>query len=333
MAQIKVAVIGLGSAAQLIHLPILHKMPNVKVIAACEINKNRLKTVADKFSIENRYTNYEELLAADTADAVIITTPTSSHKEVALRAMEKGIPVFIEKPVARNFAEAKAIADYSISKGVPVMVGMNLRFRPDIQLLKSMIKTKQINDIFYIRSSWYKPQSSESVWFSKREEAGGGVIFDLGIVLLDLVLWLLDFPEISTVSCTNYHHNTKNVEDSSISHIRCANGATIVTESSWSMRPEKNSFALDIYAKDGSATLNPFRVFKKNKGIDEEITLPRNDNMTALFSKSYNNELKLFIDAVRGINAFYSSVTEAVERMKVIEAMYKSAEAGKEIKI
>lgn len=332
MEEVKVAVIGLGTVAQLIHLPILQRMPKVRISAVCETNKNRLKTVSERFSVTERFTDFNQLIESTDYDAIIISTPTSTHKEIALRAIDKGKPVFIEKPVSRSFAESKAIADFSKEKNVPVMVGMNLRFRPDLQLLKSIIKTKQLNDIFYLRSAWFRPQSSDSQWFRKREESGGGVIFDLGIVMLDMVLWLLDFPEIDSVTTRNYYHNTRNVEDSSISYIRCSSGTTIVTESSWSMRSEKNTFNLELFAKDGSASLNPLRVFKKNRGIDEELNLQKFENSSALFTKSYHNEMKSFIDAVRGVNTYYSPVSEAPERMKIIEAMYKSAESNKEIR-
>lgn len=332
MDEVRVAVIGMGTVAQLIHLPSLQKIPKVKIVSVCEPNKNRLKTVSEKFKVQNLYSDYNLLIDDANYDALIIATPTSTHKDIALKAIEAGKPVFIEKPVTRSFSETRIIAEKSRQKDVPVMVGMNLRFRPDLQLLKSVIKTRQLNDVFYIRSSWYRPQSSGSLWFRKREESGGGVIFDLGIVLLDMVLWLLDFPEIESVATTNYYHNTKSVEDSSFSYIRCKSGTTLVTESSWSMRSDKNTFNLELYAKDGSASLNPMRVFRKSKGTEEELTLQKFENSSALFAKSYYNEMKSFIDAVRGINKYYSPVSEALERMRVIEAMYKSAESGKEIR-
>ncbi len=84
----KVAIIGLGGIVQLVHLPNLLKMNNVKVTAVAEINKNRLNTMADKFNIDGRYTDYKELLSEAEADAVIIATPTHLHKETAIAALK-----------------------------------------------------------------------------------------------------------------------------------------------------------------------------------------------------------------------------------------------------
>ncbi|HUX93086.1 MAG TPA: Gfo/Idh/MocA family oxidoreductase, partial [Ignavibacteriaceae bacterium] len=82
MEKTKVAVIGLGGIAQLVHLPNLAKLDNVSVTAVAEINKSRLNTIADKFNIVERYKDHTELLAKSDAEAVIIATPTSLHKEV-----------------------------------------------------------------------------------------------------------------------------------------------------------------------------------------------------------------------------------------------------------
>ena len=109
MDQTKVAVIGLGGVAQLIHLPNLLRIGTVSVTAVAEINKNRLNTIADKFNIKERYTDYKELLAKNDCDAVIIATPTSTHKDVAIECLKAKKNVLVEKPLARSSDEAKFI--------------------------------------------------------------------------------------------------------------------------------------------------------------------------------------------------------------------------------
>src|ERR1035438_10752733 len=90
MEKIKVAVIGLGGIAQLVHLPNLIKANNVSVTAVAEINKNRLNTIADKFNITERYTDYKELLEKSDVDAVIVATPTD-RKSTRLNSSHLGI--------------------------------------------------------------------------------------------------------------------------------------------------------------------------------------------------------------------------------------------------
>ncbi len=331
--QTRVAIIGLGGIVQLVHLPNLAKMDNVKVTAVAEINKNRLNTIADKFNIEGRYSDYKELLAGSESDAVIIATPTHLHKETAIACLKANKDVLVEKPLARTFAEAKPIIDVARKSKNKIMVGMNLRYRPDAMILRSLINSGEIGDPFYVKCGWIRRQSSSEKWFTRKEESGGGVIIDLSILLLDLALWLLNYPSVSNVSTQNYYLNTKHVEDSSISLLRCKNNAVITMETSWSLPLEKDLFYLNVYGTKGNASLNPFRI---NKKIDEQfmdLTPSQTESSLGLFKKSYQNELKSFIGAVRGLNPIFSPAQEALSRMKVIDAMYLSASKKSEVSI
>jgi predicted dehydrogenase len=332
--KIKVAIIGLGGIVQLVHLPNLSKMSNVKVTAVAEINKNRLNTIADKFNIEGRYTDYRELLSEAEADAVIVATPTHLHKETAIACLKAKKDVLVEKPLARTYADAKPIIDIAKKTKNKIMVGMNLRYRPDAMILRSIINAGEIGDPFYVKCGWIRRQSSGEKWFTRKEESGGGVIIDLSILLLDLSLWLLNYPPVTSVSTQNFSMNTKHVEDSSISMIRCKNNAVIGMETSWSIPLEKDLFYFNVYGTKGSATLNPFRI---NKRISDEqfmdLTPAQTESALNLFKKSYQNELKSFIGAVRGLNPVFSPAAEALSRMKVIDAMYQSAAKKSEVSI
>ncbi|MFO7447512.1 MAG: Gfo/Idh/MocA family oxidoreductase, partial [Ignavibacteriaceae bacterium] len=126
MEKVKVAVIGLGGIAQLVHLPNLNKTNGVIVTAVAEINKSRLNAVADKFNVNERYSDFHELLKKSDADAVIIATPTNTHKELAIACLKAGKHVLVEKPLARTYQEAKPIADAAKKYKKIIMVGMNL---------------------------------------------------------------------------------------------------------------------------------------------------------------------------------------------------------------
>jgi predicted dehydrogenase len=266
-------------------------------------------------------------------DAVIIATPTSTHKDIAIDCLNAGKDVLIEKPMARTYQEAKQIVDAAKKNKRKLMVGMNLRYRPDTMLLRSFINTKEIGEPFYVKCGWIRKQSSNEKWFTKKEESGGGVIIDLGIHILDLALWLLDYPEISYVSSQNFHHYTKNVEDTSISCVKCKNSAVINMEVSWSLPVEKDHFFLEVYGTRGSFSINPFRIYKKVENDYINLTPTQVDSPTVLFKKSYLNELKSFIGAIKGLNPVFSPGEEAMQRMKIIEAMYESAEKKHEIKL
>src|SRR5690606_40061205 len=121
--------------------------------------------------------------------------------------------VLVEKPLARTYAEAKPIADTAKRHKKILMVGMNLRYRPDAMILKSILSSGEIGQPMYLKSGWIRRQSSKGKWFTRKQESGGGVIIDLGILLLDLSLWLIDFVPVTTVSTKNFSQITKTVED------------------------------------------------------------------------------------------------------------------------
>lgn len=210
---------------------------------------------------------------------------------------------------------------------------MNLRFRPDTMLLRSLINAGEIGNPYYVKAGWIRQQSSSEKWFTKKEESGGGVIIDLGIHLIDLSLWLLGYPEIESISTKNFYHNTKSVEDTSLSMIKCKNSSVICLESSWSLPVEKDHFHLSVFGTKGSFSSNPFRVYKKLEDTYMDLTPAQGDNPTMLFKKSYMNELKSFIGAVKGLHPVFSPGEESMQRMKIIEAMYKSASENTEVKL
>ena len=333
MEKIKIGVIGLGGVAQLVHLPNLSKMPNVEVSAVAETNKNRLQTISEKFSIKQKFSNYKDLLEKSEVDAIIVATPTSTHKDIAIDCLQAGKDVLVEKPLARTYLEAKQVLDAAKKAKKRLMVGMNLRYRPDTMILRSLMNSNEIGEPFYIKCGWIRKQSSSEKWFTKKEQSGGGVIIDLGIHLLDMALWLLGYPEVASVATTNFYHYTKSVEDTSISCIKCKNSAVVNLEVSWSLPVEKDHFFFDVFGTKGSFSSNPFRLYKKVENDYINLTPTQVDNPSVLFKKSYLNELKSFIGAIQGLNPVFSSGEEAVHRMKVIEAMYDSANKKHEIKL
>ncbi len=283
----RIAIIGLGGVAQLVHLPILSKINSVEIVAVSEVNKTRLKTVAEKFNVKNAFTDYTKMLEDVDIDAVIISTPTNTHRDIAVYCLNKKKHLLIEKPIAINYEETKEIDDAAKKNKCNVMVGMNFRFRPDTMLLKSLINSGELGDIFYIKCGWTRKQSSEQKWFNKKSLAGGGVVLDLGIVLLDTALWLLNYPKVKSVSAQNFYHAHHSIEDSSVGFIRLNNSSVLNYEVSWSFHDETDSFKLAAYGKEGTGHLNPLKAYKKIASNRVDFTSGSSSQTKNLFKKSY----------------------------------------------
>jgi predicted dehydrogenase len=334
MEKARISIVGLGSIAQTIHLPILSKFPDVEIVAVCDIDRAKAQFVADKFKVRRYYNNFEKMLAIEQdLDGIDICTPTILHKDMAIAALTEKNNILIEKPLARTSIEAEEITAAAKKFHQTLMVGMNNRFRPDSMILKSFIEDKALGKLFYAKAGWFKKLNTESAWLTKKTQSGGGVVLDLGIVMLDLAFWMMGFPEVQEVSATNYSHHTKDVEDSSIAFLKMKNGSTLTIEASWSFESTSDFFYCDCFGTDGSGSLNPFRIVKRMHDNLINVAPASIETPQSLYRKSYENELKHWIGSLRGLHSIISSGDEAVQRMKIIELIYKSAKRGRAIAI
>jgi len=331
MKKIRLGVVGLGWVSQIFHLPILTKCDDVEVVAVCDKDKSRVRMIADRFGIKEIYTDYEMMLKQAEIDVVDICTSTDTHLPITIAALESGKDVFVEKPIARKYTEALQMAEKAKELKRKLMVGMNNRFRPDTMILKSFIEKGEVGKIFFVKAGWLKKLSADNKWLTQKDKSGGGVFLDLGIVMLDLILWMLGFPPVQRVSAKMYMHKTKSVEDSCIIFAEMKYGISLVLETSWSYQCAQDFFYCDFFGSEGSAMINPLRIHKQLHGNLVNLTPVNMEPPLNVFRKSYENELKHFIGAARGLHTVISTGDEAVQRMKVVEAIYKSAAKGKEI--
>lgn len=332
MQKARIAVVGLGTVGQTVHLPILSKISEAEIVAVCDLEASKAEFVANKYEIPRYYTDLGEMLKKeDHIDGVDICTSTFTHLEAAVAALEAKKHVLVEKPLARTLEETEKIVNTAKKQQRKVMVGMNNRFRPDAMILKSMIQGGELGKIFYAKAGWLRKLKTTSPWLTRKEKSGGGVVLDLGIVMFDLAFWLMDFPEAKEVIAANYSHNTKGVEDSSIVFIKMKNASTLTIEASWSFDSETDFFYCDCFGTEGGGSLNPFRILKRMHGNLVNVAPVSHETPQTLYWKSYDNELRHWVGALRGLHPVVSTGEEALHRMKIVDAIYDSAKKGKSV--
>jgi predicted dehydrogenase len=331
MQTVKLGVVGLGWVAQVVHLPTLMKLPDAEVVAVCDRDKSKARLVGEKFGIKRIHYELQQMLESEDLNAVIVCTSTDAHRESALAVLKAGLDVLVEKPIARTFPEALDIAAAARESKRKLMVGMNHRFRPDTMILKSFIEGNELGKIFYTRTGWLKKSVSNSSWVTQKEKSGGGVFIDLGIVMLDMALWMMGYPEVKRVNAATFRHTTRAVEDTALACITFKGGARMNIETSWSICVEDDVYFCQVYGTDGTATLNPLRINKVLHGTVANLAPAKMETAPNLFKRSYENELKHFLGAVRNIHPVISTADEAVQRMRIVDTIYRSARLGKDI--
>lgn len=267
MKKTKIGIIGLGGISQVIHLPILSKFKDIEIVSICDMDYSKAKTLAHKHGIKSYYKSPDDMLKnEEQIEAVLVATNTDAHKDIAIKSINAGKDVLVERPLARNYDEAKDVVNVAKKRKRKLMVGMNNRFRTDVIFARNFIREKELGDIYYIKAGWLKAKSSDKKWSTEKDKSGGGVMLDNGIAILDIGLWMLGFPEIKSVSAITYYHNTKSVEDTCIATIKFKNGSLLSMESSWSML-SNDFFYCDVYGTTGSTRINPLKIHKKCREV------------------------------------------------------------------
>lgn len=330
MKKAGIGLIGAGSIAQNFHLPILMRIQNVELLAIYDRQYSKAKLIAEKYGIKNACETVEELLEIEGIDAVDICTSTDAHAENSIASLEKGKHVLIEKPAARNYEEALLIQEAANKSGKNVMIAMNQRFRYDAKVLKNYVETGELGKVFYVQAGWLQ-QKRDAEWHRQIIRSGGGVLIDLGISIIDSILWIYNFAQVKSVQASMFNHVTDDVEDVCIASIRFEDGSLATFEVSWTLFSEKSHFFTNVYGSEGSAKINPIRLYKSSGDVFKSVTNQDVMSKIAIHRKSFESELKHFVNSVLELGPVISSIDQAVETMRIVDALYKSSKMQKEI--
>ena len=350
---IRVGVIGLGFAGATA-LKCYASLPNVQIVALAGQEEERLTQLGTTFAIPHLYKQYEELLARDDLDAVSIGVPNNLHAPVAIAALERGLHVLCEKPLARTGTEAAAIVQAAIKANRVLQVVFNHRERDDVHTLKRYINEGQLGEIYYAKAYWMRRQGIPGAgsWFVNKEIAGGGPLIDLGSHVLDMALYLLDEPSVVTASASTYNklgmqgigidpraqksgaNHKYEVEDLATAFLRLSTGATLLLESSWATHSSaQNDYGIVLYGTQGGAELrvrhyhteNTVTIFKDVDGAPIDI----HPNVQG--GGFHNAVVSSFIDKIVSGNWSLYNGSEGLRRVRIIDACYDSAAQGKEV--
>jgi predicted dehydrogenase len=332
-SKIRIGVVGAGAIAQLAHLPVLSKMRGAEVVALCDNDGPKARALADRFGIDNTFTDMEDLLETDDLHAVIIATPNHLHEPHVLSALAAKVHVLCERPLALTSRGVERILTAATRADRKVAVANNHRFRSDVQALDAFLRGGELGKFLGVRSGAYQLRTRPEGWRFRRAEAGGGVFLETGFALLDLALWLDDFPEPERVSAhMDRGKSTTAVEETALVHLECATNKTFTFDISGAYVGEEERWWFEVLCARGSARLSPLRVVKELNGRAVDVSPTGAAARESVFLQSYRAELAHFISVLAG-ESRYEAPTDQVIVHKVMEAIYKSADEGKEIRL
>ena len=327
--KIKTAIAGYGVVGKKRHF-YLKQNPNFSVVAICDQNKDNFDT---KYHQINFFESYKKLLSMD-LDAVFICMSNDMAAEVTIAFLKNNINVFCEKPPARNLKELKkVIIQEKKNPNIKLMYGFNHRYHDSVQEALKIIKSNKLGKIINIKGSYGKSQLitfNQTTWRTKRSIAGGGVLLDQGIHIVDLIrLFIGEIIEVKSFISNNFWKF--DVEDNAYAILRTSKNVYAIIHSSATQW--RHRFNLEINLTKGSLILEGILSGSKSYG-EEKLTIvqanPFKDNgnpkekiIKYVNDPSWKKEIQNFADIIKNNKSVVqSSSTDAANCMKVIYDIY-----------
>ena len=355
MKKLRVGVVGCGGIANAKHLPAMKKNGNFEIVAFCDLIEEKALKAKEEYGTEDALvcTDYKEVLKQD-VEAVYVLTPNSAHAPISIAALDAGKHVMCEKPMAKTYAEAKAMVEAAERSGKILTIGYQSRYRADSAYLKRACENGDLGEIYYAKAHAVRRRAVPT-WgvFLDAEKQGGGPLIDIGTHALDLTLWMMDNYEPEMVVGSVYRKladqketgnawgdwdpNIFTVEDSAFGFIRMKNGATINLESSWALNSldVKEAKTTLCGTKAGADMNNGLRINRVSYGRQcvEEPNLTAGG--VAFFAGAAEScedvEQRVFYTAVVNGEPLVVEPRQAMVVTQILEAIYESGKSGKAV--
>jgi len=345
--QLKIGIIGSGGIARGAHLPNYQKLEDVQIAALCDASPKALETAGEQFGVpkSRRYADFEKMLSAVKLDGVSICTPNAHHWQPAVAALERGVHVLVEKPIAVNAKEGRAMVRAAKQNERILMVAFCQRFRNDIIYLRRAIEQGALGDIYYGEAVYMRRRGIPG-WgvFADKKESGGGPLMDVGVHVLDMALHLMGYPKpVSAFGSTYDHLGTQadlvagmgaydpskfSVEDFGVGLVKFENGATVLLKASWAANIKDDGVDVMLMGTRGGCQTGPLGIFTQQHGGLVDVTpvrLPK--------TEPYFDEVRAFVEAIRSGGPSPVPGEEGLIATRILDAIYKSGRTGKEQKV
>jgi predicted dehydrogenase len=328
--------------------------------AGCDLNEERRKKFAARYSPEKVFSSYEEMLADPDLEAVVVCLPNSLHFPGTLKALQARKHVLCEKPPTLNAEQMRLLHGEAEQRGLIYFFGRQMRFSGAMQAARKAVSERRLGEIYFAKAMWVRARGTPGGidgWFTDRSRSGGGAMIDLGVHAIDAAWYLMGNPKPRTVSAQTYQKfpqlvktSVFDVEDSGYGMIRFENGASVLFEVSWAGNltddiplgkegerelvsttvygPKGSIRIVDTFQLDPSVKISPLALFEDRDGklVDSELPFEP-------VKHEFIAQMRNFLRAVRGEEAAINSSIQAVQLMEMLDAIYQSSLTGREVSL
>lgn len=313
-------IIGCGDVTEVKSGPAFNKVPASKLVAVMRRNADKAKDYAQRHGVGKWYSNADDLINDSEVNAIYIATPPLNHEEYAIKAMQAGKPVYVEKPMAINAAAAERIEEVAKQTGVKITVAHYRRQQPLFLKVKELLQQKAIGDVKLVDLKMLQPHQSEIItktetnWRVDPSVSGGGLFYDLAPHQLDLMMYFFGRPKkVSGIAINSSHYY--NADDTTCGQILFDSG--VVFNGTWCFTVAEKKDLCEIIGSEGKLS---FPIFDHKELILEREgtkTIIEFERMPHVQQPMIQKVVEYFLDQ----SPNPCSATEGVEVMKMMDAI------------
>lgn len=344
MDRLRVAIIGAGGIARTAHIPAYLMFPEeVEVVGIYARNPDAGRRLAESLGIRNHFSDHREMLRTLKPDLVSVCVPNRFHRMFTVDALESGCHVLCEKPPAASLEDAERMEQAAKENGRLLSYAFQLRHSRNVAFLKEKVDRGDFGKIYGARVQWLRRRGIPG-WgsFTDMEIQGGGSLIDIGVHMLDLAAYLLDYPEIDYVCATSHQLIGKRkgvgylgdwdpekftVEDGLFGFVRFRGGASMNLETAFALNMKEKEYRnLHLFGEHLGATVFPLETFGEEGSRLTDTQYPMMDE-TDLHVRCIRN----MVDAIRGREGLLVTAAQGVYIQNLVAMLYDSARTGKPI--
>ena len=324
---------------------------DVEIVAVADIDESEAQRVAQEYDIPRVFADYRDLLKIDEIDSVDVCLPNFLHAPITIAALEAGKHVYCEKPMAKTGPEAVAMYETAQRTGKKLSVQMARVFSKETRTAKHLIEADALGNLYYIKTSHYRRRGRPYVdgyatpHFVQRETAGGGTLLDMAVYNMARMVYLLDNPEIETVTASTFQEldmdevrrgeSGYDVEELGTGFVRFKGGITMFVEEAWAANMDGGG-GDRIMGSKGGIKLDPFTLYTNLYGMDADVNFDmdayeRRMRSLGYMGDGYENSQQHVVWGLLGRVEMIDTGAIGLTVARITEAMYQSAKQRKEI--
>jgi len=349
--EVRLGIIGTGQIGKR-HLERYGRVPGARIVAACDIDEDEVRRVAERFDIPQVFTDFRELLKLDDIVAVDVCLHNNLHGPVSIAAMQAGKHVYCEKPLAGSYADALEMVEKSDELGRMLSMQLGSLFSPATRAAKRMIGDGHLGRLYYAKSSHYRRRGRPYVdgygtsSFVQKKMAAGGALFDMGVYSISRILYLLGNPSIETISGATHQEvgmyedrrrqGRYDVEELGLGLVRLADNVTFFIEEAWAIHLAGTDGSKVVGSK-GGVSLDPFAFHTTLSDMEMDASVDLGSAQQRWMrcfpeqTKAYAGPQDHWVAALRGEVELIPTARIGLNTMLISEGIYLSQQLGREV--